>query len=137
VHTFSAILKTAGTQSITAIDTSTTSITGTDAGITVNPAAASRFVITAPSSVSAGSALSLTITVLDAYGNVATGYTGTIHFTSTDGTATLPANYTFTAADNGIHTFTGLVLRKKNTQKITITDTLNISLSGSVTEKVL
>ena len=51
--------------------------------------------------------------------------------------ATLPANYTFTAADKGVHTFTGLVLRKKGTQTITITDTLNSSLTGSVTENVL
>jgi hypothetical protein len=137
VHTFSAMLKTAGTQSITAKDTVTGTITGTDAGITVNPGAASRFLIRAPSSVSAGVPFSLTITVQDAYGNVVTGYTGTIHFKSTDGTASLPANYTFTAADNGAHTVTGLVLRKRGTQKITITDTLNSSLTGSVIENVL
>jgi hypothetical protein len=68
---------------------------------------------------------------------VVTGYTGTIHFTSTDATATLPKNYTFTAVDKGVHTFTGLVLRKKGTQKITLTDTLNSSLTGSVIENVL
>ncbi len=79
----------------------------------------------------------LTITVQDAYGNLVTGYTGTIHFTSTDSAATLPANYTFTAADQGVHTFTGLVLRKRGTQKITLTDTLNSSLTGSVIENVL
>jgi hypothetical protein len=137
VHTFSATLKTAGGQSLTATDTKTASLTGTDGGITVKPAAASRFLIRAPSSVSAGVPFSLTLTVQDAYGNVVTGYTGTIHFTSTDTTATLPANYTFTAADKGVHTFTGLVLRKRGTQKITLTDTLNISLTGSVIENVL
>jgi hypothetical protein len=67
---------------------------------------------------------------------VVTGYTGTIHFTSTNSTATLPANYTFTAADKGVHTFTGLVLRKQGNQKITITDTLNSSLTASVIENV-
>jgi hypothetical protein len=103
----------------------------------VNPAAASRFLISAPASVTAGVAFSLTITVEDAYGNVVTGYTGTVHFTSTDPKATLPANYTFTAADKGVHTFTGLILRKKGNQKITITDTLNSSLTGSVIENVL
>ena len=51
---------------------------------TVRAAVASRFVITAPSNVTAGRAFSLTITVQDAYGNVVTGYTGTIHFKSTD-----------------------------------------------------
>jgi ELWxxDGT repeat protein len=132
VHIFSATLKTAGTQSITATDTTTGSLTSTDGGITVKPASASKFIISAPASVTAGVAFSLTVTVQDAYGNVVTGYTGTIHFTSTDNRATLPANYTFTASDRGVHTFTGLVLQKKNTQKITLTDTLNSALTGSV-----
>ena len=137
VHTFSATLKTAGSQSLTATDTLAASVTGLQSGITINPAAASKFIISAPSSVSVGVAFSLTVKVVDAYGNVATGYTGTIRFTSSDGTASLPANYTFTAADNGVHTFTGLILRKKGKQTITITDTLNSSLTGSVIENVL
>jgi len=57
-------------------------------------------------------AFSLTITIQDAYGNIVTGYTGTVHFTSTDNKATLPSNYTFTASDQGVHTFSGLVLRR-------------------------
>jgi len=137
VHSFSATLKTAATQSITATDTTTSTITGTDAGITVNPAVASQFIISAPSSVTAGTQFSLTVKVEDAYGNVVNGYTGTVHFSSTDGTATLPANYTFTAADKGVHTFTGPVLRKMGNQKITITDTLNSSLTASVIVDVL
>ena len=136
-HTFSATLKTAGTQSITAADTLMSSLTGTDAGIVVNAAAASQFVITGPSSVSAGTPFSLTVTVEDAYGNVVTSYTGTVHFGSTDNKATLPANYTFTATDKGVHTFTGLVLRKKGKQTVTLADTLNSSLTGSVIENVL
>jgi hypothetical protein len=129
---FSATLKTAGTQSLAATDIATASLTGTDGGITVNPAAASQFIITAPASVTAGAAFSLTLTVEDAYGNVVTGYTGTVHFGSTDKKATLPANYTFTAADKGVYTFTGLVLRTRGNQKITITDRNNSSLTGSV-----
>jgi len=35
------------------------------------------------------------VTASDAYGNLATKYTGTVHFTSSDGSATLPADYTF------------------------------------------
>jgi hypothetical protein len=136
VHSFSATLKTAGTQSITVRDTAT-GIRKSRTGITVNPAAASQLIITAPSSVKAGVAFSLTLTVEDAYGNVVTGYTGTVHFSSTDTTARLPKKYTFTAADKGVHTFTGLVLRKKGNQKITITDTHNSALTGSVTEDVL
>jgi hypothetical protein len=136
-HTFSAILKTAGTQSLTATDITTASLTGTDGGITVKPGAASQFILSAPANISAGVPFSLTVTVKDAYGNVVTGYTGTIHFASTDTRATLPANYTFTATDKGVHTFNGLVLRKRGTQKITLTDTLNSSLTGSVIVNVL
>jgi ELWxxDGT repeat protein len=137
VHTFQATLKTAGSQSITTTDTTMSSLTGTDSGITVNPAAANQFIIRAPSSVSAGASFNLLLTVKDAYGNVVTGYTGTVHFSSTDSTARLPSNYTFTAADRGVHAFTGLVLRKKGNQKITITDTQNSALTGSVTVDVL
>jgi hypothetical protein len=136
-HTFSATLKTAGTRSLTATDTATGSLTGMDGGITVNPAAASKFLIAAPSSVNAGVPFSLTLTVEDAYGNVVTGYTGTVHFSSTDTRATLPSNYTFTAADKGVHTFTGLVLRKKGKQRITLTDRWNSSLTDSVIVDVL
>ena len=41
-------------------------------------------------------------------------------------------NYTFTAADQGVHTFTGLVLRKKGKQTITVIDTLDGSLTASM-----
>ena len=96
------------------------------------PAAASQFIISAPASVTAGTQFSLTVKVEDAYGNVVTGYRGTIHFSSTDSTASLPRNYTFSATDQGVHAFTGVVLRKTGRQKITITDTLNSSLTASV-----
>ncbi len=137
IHTFSATLKTAGTQSITATDTTATSLKGTEGGIKVNPAAASKFVLTAPASVSAGAPFSLTVTVEDAYGNVVVGYTGTLHFSSTDSQATLPANYTFTTANAGVHTFPGLVLRKKGYQTISVTDTHNSALKGSAIVDVL
>jgi hypothetical protein len=112
MHTFTITLKTAGTQTIWASDAATCGIFGSETGIAVQPAAA-KFVLSAPSSVTHGVAFSVTLTVYDAYGNVATGYTGTVHFSSSDSTATLPANYTFTAADSGLHTFSGVILRKK------------------------
>jgi hypothetical protein len=137
MHTFSATLKTAGAQSITVSDTTNASLSSTDRNITVNSAAASKFIIAAQSSVQAGVAFGLTMIVEDAYGNVVTGYTGTVHFSSSDHKSTLPASYTFTAADRGIHTFTGLILRKSGNQKITITDTHNSALTGSVIVDVL
>src|SRR5262249_25881750 len=105
-HTFHVTLKTAGTKSVTVADLMTGGLTTTTGGIVVSPAAAATFLLTAPASVTRGTAFGLTLTVQDAYGNMVTGYAGTVHFTSSDGTATLPANYTFSATDAGVHTFT-------------------------------
>jgi uncharacterized delta-60 repeat protein len=131
--TFRATLETAGTQSLTATDTVTTAINGSDASIQVNPAAATHFVISGPSSVKSGSGFSITVTALDAYGNVATGYTGTVRFTDSVGGGTLPGNYTFTAADAGVHTFSGLKLKTKGTQTLTVTDTGNGQIVAQLT----
>jgi hypothetical protein len=132
VHTFSVTLKKAGGQSIAATDTATCSISASETGISVQPAAASQFVLSAPSSVTKGSAFSLTLTVEDAFGNVVIGYVGTVHFTSSDSTASLQANYTFTAGDAGVHTFVSkAILRKRGTQTITVTDTQNSALTAT------
>ena len=132
VHTFNATLKTAATQSLTATDTVTGRIVATQAGIVVKPAAASQLIIGGLPGVTHGVAFSLTLTLEDAYGNVVTGYVGTVHFSSSDSTATLPANYTFTAADAGQHTFTNaMILRKKGKQTFTITDPLNSALTAT------
>jgi adhesin/invasin len=57
---------------------------------------------------------------------------GTVHFSSSDGTATLPKNYTFTAADAGVHTFTSaFILKKRGTQTITVADIVNSALTAS------
>jgi uncharacterized delta-60 repeat protein len=130
VHTFSATLKTAGSQSITATDTKTASITGTQSGISVSAAAASVFVITGYPSTTAGTAHNFTVTAYDAYGNVATGYTGTVHLTSSDGQATLPADYTFTGGDAGVRVFTA-TLKAAGSQSITVTDTKTASITGT------
>jgi ELWxxDGT repeat protein len=135
-HTFTATLKKAGYQSLTATDIANAGITGTQS-VTVNPAAASRLVLIAPASVNAGAQFSLTVKVVDAYGNVVTGYRGTLSFSTSDVPAGLPKKYSFTAADQGVHTFTGLVLKKRGKQTITVTDTLNSSLTAGVSIDVL
>ncbi len=43
----------------------------------------------------------VTVTIRDPAGNVVPNYTGRVHFTSTDGAAGLPADYTCTLADAG------------------------------------
>ena len=73
--------------------------------ITVNAASATTYTVSGfTSPTTAGAAHNVTVTAHDPFGNVATGYTGTVHFTSSDAAATLPANYTFTGGDAGHHT---------------------------------
>ena len=71
-----------------------------------------------PSPVTAGTSETFTVTATDAHGNAATGYTGTVHFTSSDGQAALPADYTFTSADAGVHTFSA-TLKTAGLQSLT------------------
>src|SRR5262249_44866039 len=58
-----------------------------------------------PTPVTAGNSYNFTVTALDQYGNTNTGYTGTVTFSSSARKAVLPASYTFTSADKGVHTF--------------------------------
>jgi hypothetical protein len=134
VHAFTngVILKTAGTRTVTVTDTGAGSITGS-ANVKVSAAAASIFQIAAPASVVAGSPFSITVTAYDAYGNVAKSYLGAVHFTTTDqgnGVA-LPADYTFTAQDQGRHVFAGVVLTTPGSQTLTATDKTNGTIKGN------
>jgi hypothetical protein len=89
-------------------------------------------VLTLPQMVSANDPTTATLTVYDQNYQVATGYTGTVQFTSTDGAATLPTNYTFTGADAGTHTFTGgFTLRTPGFQIVTFKDTVTATNTGS------
>jgi len=128
-HTFTATLKTAGPQTITVNDAFTGTPTGTQS-VTVTPGAAASFQVAGFPATTAGVAHSFTVTVLDAFGNVAAGYTGTVAFSSSDPIAGLPANYSFTAADAGVHTFTA-VLKRAGTQFLQVTDTLVGSIIGA------
>ncbi len=127
VGTFSATLKTAGSQTIAATDTANSSLTGSSGTVNVSPAAASHFAVIAPATAIAGSAVNFTVTAQDAYNNTVTNYPGTVHFTSSDSAAILPANATL---NNGAGTFS-VTLKTGGSQTITATDTANGSLTGS------
>jgi hypothetical protein len=89
-------------------------------------------VLILPAAMGAGDAATGTLTAYDTNDNLATGYTGTVHFTSTDGAATLPVDYTFTAGDAGAHTFpAGFILRTAGSQVVTVTDTITPTITGS------
>jgi hypothetical protein len=95
----------------------------------------SSYSLTSPPTSLAGQGFDLTVTALDRTNATANTYTGTIHFTSTDPLATagngLPADYTFTAGDNGKHTFHNVILRTGGAQSITGRDTTVATATGS------
>jgi hypothetical protein len=80
--------------------------------------------------VTAGQTFSITVSALDNLNHVVSNYAATVLFTSTDSNAVLPADYTFTAADHGKHTFTGVILKKAGTRTVTVNDTAFTFLTG-------
>jgi DNA/RNA endonuclease G (NUC1)/fibronectin type 3 domain-containing protein len=130
-HTFSVTLTSNGAQSIIAADGG---ITGS-ANTTVAPPTATHFSVTAPASVAPGTPFSVTVTALAASNATATGYTGTVHFTSSSA-GTLPSDYTFVAGDNGSHTFS-VTLDSPGSQTITATDTVTASITGTTSVSVV
>ncbi|MGL4551118.1 MAG: FG-GAP repeat domain-containing protein, partial [Gemmataceae bacterium] len=107
VRRFTLTLRTVGTRTVTA----RAGAAAGSASIDITPAPAARFQVAAAPAV-AGAPFNVTVSALDAFGNVAAGYLGAVRFTTTDlgaGVA-LPAAYTFTAGDAGVHTFTGVTL---------------------------
>jgi hypothetical protein len=138
VKTFQVTLPDVGSQTITATDTVDTAIVGSDT-VNVTPGPMTHFGVSAPAGTAAGSQFSFAVTALDAFGNVASGYKGTVQFTSSDGQATLPPNCTFTTGtggDNGVHTFTGVTLRTAGSQTISVADATTTSDKGSTTVAV-
>jgi hypothetical protein len=144
-----AVLRTPGSQTITATDAAGILATGT-LTLTVTPSV-DRLVLSnspclisacpsaappAPTSVASGSPFSLYAAVFKVIdGNIVGpdgNYRGTVDFTSTDSLASLPASLTFGATDGGTRAFNGVVLRTPGSQTITGTDRAN-SLSGSLT----
>ena len=93
--------------------------------------ALARLSLIAPVTTQVATPFSVTVQALDQFGNVLTGYTGTVHFSSTDGAAVLPADYTFTAADGGVHTFTnGVTLNTVGNQTLKVGDTVNPTINS-------
>ena len=92
-----------------------------------NAAAATHFSVTAPASAVVGDAVTVTVTALDGSNAVATTYAGTVHFTSTDAGAVLPANSTFSG---GVGNFT-VRFSTTGTEHVTVTDTTTSSITGT------
>jgi hypothetical protein len=96
---------------------------------------AAGFLVSAPVTNTAGTPLGFTVTALDAFGNTATGYHGTVHFSSTDAAATLPNDYTFTPSDSGVHGFSA-TLRTAGNSNVTVADVGTPTATGTASVTV-
>src|SRR5262249_33179014 len=118
VHTFSGgfTLITAGSRTVTV---TASGLPTRSAQVSVNPAAASKLNLSAPTTAHARTPITVTVSAFDAYDNPATGFTGTVHFDSTDPIADKPVDYTFVAADQGAHTFQ-VTLKRAGSQTVSV-----------------
>jgi uncharacterized protein (TIGR03437 family) len=125
---FSATLRTAGSQSITASDSANPMISG---GMTVSVSATTldHFLVSGPPSerATAGTAFDVTATAKDVYGNTVTSYTGPATPTSSDGQAVIPFTVTFTS---GIAHFQA-ILKTQGLQTITVADQADPTKKGT------
>ncbi|NDF14157.1 hypothetical protein EB061_02400, partial [bacterium] len=124
--TFAFTFKTVGSQTIAA---GGGSLSVTTAAINVVPANASVLVLTGiPSTSTAGTPVTFTVTAKDAFNNIATGYTGTVAIASSDSNATLPNSAQLT---NGAGSFTA-TLKTSGGKTITAADGTLTATSPSI-----
>src|SRR5580704_1293827 len=88
---------------------------------------ATHFSLSVPASATAGIAFNFTVTALDASNKVVTDYSGTVHFTSTDGHAALPLNTNLTGGTATVPA----TLNTAGAQTMTATDSATASITGS------
>ncbi len=126
VGSFAGTFETAGSQTFTATDTVTSTIHGTSNNVTVSAAGTASLLVDVSSPAFVGLATVMHVNPIDPYGNPVSGYTGNLHFTSTDGAATLPADGAFT---NGF--YNNVTFNTTGTQTVTATDTGTPSITGT------
>lgn len=124
------MLTTVGSQNVSVTDTSNPNWSGLQNDIVV-AGGNSTLRVTCPNQVAAGVPFSVTVSAVDAYLNLDTNYTGTVHFTTPDSQGILPTDVTIGPSDNGSVTVSGFVLRTATTnQTVSAIDTLVASRDG-------
>lgn len=118
VKSFGAALRTAGDKSLT-VSAGSLNVSHE---VAVSPAALDHFAVGDLAPVDEGAPFAVTLTALDAFGNVATNFAGTIGLTSDDPNAQLPPALAMTTADGGIRTVDGLVLRSPGVRALHFVD---------------
>lgn len=106
-----------------------TGLTGTGG---LSPVINTYSVTPSMTTVPAGQSISVSTIVTNNVGLTDTAYTGTVHVSSVPSTSTLPADYTFTGGDAGLHTFDSITFNVAGTYTLTFTDTVDSARTQSV-----
>ncbi len=124
------------TYTVTSVWRSWTAQSGSSSAVTVTTL--DHFNVSASTSApTAGTAFNVTVTAKDASNATIAGYTGTVHFTSSDAQATLPSDYTFVSGDNGVHAFNSAVtLKTAGGQSVNVKDTSQTTKTGTTSVTV-
>ena len=101
--------------------------------VVVNGGPVDHLILNAPTIATAGTPFGVTVRAEDVYGNTASGYTGTVSFSSSDPNAFLPTPYQFTTNDFGAKTLGGVILRAPGTQTITVSDGGRVDVGNPIT----
>jgi hypothetical protein len=130
--TFSATFETAGSETVTATDTTTASIVGSFTTTVAAADVATHYELIVPKNVPANVPVIVMAVALDAENHPVQNYTGTVAVTSTDKSATLPGNITF---QRGQAVFE-VTFATTGTESLTLTDTTTSSITTTWTGSV-
>ncbi|HEX4609043.1 MAG TPA: invasin domain 3-containing protein, partial [Urbifossiella sp.] len=96
--------------------------------------AAPHLVVTAPPTVTAGQSVSVTVSLRDVFGNLVTGYTGTLSLADSDSAAVAAGlGPPFVGSGQPSVNFTGIEFLTSGTQTLTASDSTGLTLAVDVT----
>jgi hypothetical protein len=130
--TASVTLRTSGVQSLSAKDAANAALQGSQGGLSVNANVVTHLKLqNFASPATAGSSQIFALYAQDAYNNVATGYRGTVAFSSNDANATVPPVTVFSAAQAGKLDATATLYRATTSASLQASDTVFGFITGT------
>ena len=134
IATFSVTFNTAGSQTLTATDSTNTSLSAKATTNVVNPAVASQLVLILPrGNTQVGVPVTVQLAAVNSQGFAVQSFSDTVTLTSSDSAATLPSTITFV---DGIATFS-VTFNTAGTQTLTASDSTNTALMPKATTNVV
>jgi hypothetical protein len=130
-ETFTIMLKTAGAEAISVTDVTRPTVKGTSNSTPVVAGSVLGLTVTGfPSPTLVDAVHRFVVTAVDSFNNRVAGYRGQVQLGVIGGSENLPGPYTFTAADQGRHTFGG-DFDTVGSWSLTASDMANGSIAGA------